>query len=325
MPLARPEPIILGMQQIFWALAQRRWVGVGAALLVEVAVLVGLSIAEPAEVVGLPAAVAAAIAGTVAVVYGPRDGIFVAVVGALAFAAAEGWGTGEALAIVVWPAIVGAAGLLARRVAEQRAMLRTMLAGQERERERLALELHDDTAQRLTAALLSLQSAQRAATPVEIEAANHAVKELVRETIRSVRAIAVGLRPKALDDFGLAAAIERLCEVFHEQTGVEVEVDGDLGRTRLAHDVELGIYRTVQEALANVAAHAEAHAVHITLLRTKDGAAAVVHDDGKGFDPAERRGLGLAGLRHRARLLGGRLAVTSAPGDGTTVSVQIPV
>jgi hypothetical protein len=104
--------------QVFTFLARRRWAGLGLAFAVEAAALAVLGLAEPAAVVGISAAVAAAIAGTVAVVFGPWDGALVALGGALVFCLVGGWGTGELVALAVWPAIVIPAGLFARRVAE---------------------------------------------------------------------------------------------------------------------------------------------------------------------------------------------------------------
>ena len=326
MPNTARHSTIWGMQGVFSFLAGRRWAGVGLALLVEAALLVGLAFTDSVDDVGVPAAVAAAIGGTVAVVFGLWEGVGVAFTGAIVFAGARGWGTGELAALAVWPAVVAAAGLFASRVSRQRGMLRTILAGQERERQQLALKLHDDTAQALAGALMSLEYTERAATAAQVETTSRAVRELLRETIRNVRAIAVELRPTALDDFGLATAVERLCTDFQERTGIAITIDDKLAQTRMSLDVELALYRAIQEALTNVAAHADAHAVRITLRLTSHAAFAVVHDDGKGFDSADpsRHGLGLAGLRDRTHLLGGRLAITSSPGTGTTLTVEIP-
>jgi signal transduction histidine kinase len=315
-----------GVHRAFSFLASRRWAGVGLALVVETPFLVGLAFTDSADDVGVPAAVAAAVGGTVAVVFGVWEGVGVAFAGGLVFVGIRGWGTGELLALVVWPAVVAAAGLFGGRVFDQRQMLRTVIAGQERERQRLALLLHDDTAQTLAGALMSLESAEHAAAAGEGETAGRAVAELLRDTIRKIREIAVELRPSALDDFGLVAAVERLCRDFQERTGIAVTVDGDLGQSRLPIDTELALYRAVQETVANAAVHANAHAVTVKLRRTRDGAAAVVRDDGTGFDPAEATlsGHGLAELRDRTQLLGGSLVVASSPGRGTTVTVEIP-
>lgn len=311
----------------FTFLARRRWAGVGLALLVEAGLLFGLAYAESSAVVAIPAAVAAAIGGTVAVVFGPWDGAFVALCGAGIFVVAGGWETGELTALAVWPAIVLAAGLFGRRVSRSRIALRQFVVAQELERQRLALELHDETAQTLAGALLTLQLAEQAVDPADAAAANLALRQLLEQTIQRVRALAVHLRPRSLDDFGFVPAVERLADTFSEQTGIAVTVALETGGDRLAGEVELALYRVVQEALANAAAHAGARSVTIGFQRTPKLATIVVEDDGGGFDPTDVNGvaLGLAGLRDRLGLLGGRLTVRSRAGGGASVRAEIPV
>lgn len=117
-----------------------------------------------------------------------------------------------------------------------------------------------------------------------------------------------------LDDFGLCAAIERLVATFSARTGIDAEVDLEEGPERLPPDAELALFRIVQEALADIAAHADAHAVRVRLERKPGSALLLVQDDGRGFDPhtASPDEIGLVGARERLRLLGGRLTVTSA-------------
>ena len=135
---APSKRIIRTMQGLVAFLARRPWAGIGLALLVEAAILVVLGRADPATVVGIPAAVAVAIAGTVAVVFGPWNGVFVALVGAIVFVLVGDSGAGELAALAVWPAVVAAAGIFARRVGRQRATFRHIVAAQELERQRLA-------------------------------------------------------------------------------------------------------------------------------------------------------------------------------------------
>jgi signal transduction histidine kinase len=318
-------PNIRRVNAAFSFLARRRPLAVGLAFAVEAAVLVALAYADPAHVVGIPAAVVAAIAGTVAVVFGPWDGALVAFGGAVVFVLAGDAGAGSLAALLVWPAIVAAAGLFAVRVSRHRTALRQVVAAQELERQRLALELHDETAQTLAAALMMLARAEQATNSSDAAAANTKLRELIGETLASVRGLAVDLRPRSLDDFGLATAMERLAATFAERTGIRVDVDLDSAADRLPAEVELALYRIAQEALGNVARHAGAAHVRVALQRTPGGATLVVQDDGRGFDPGRAAGcgLGLAGLRQRAELLGGRLAVVSRPGDGTTVTAEI--
>jgi len=127
-----------------------------------------------------------------------------------------------------------------------------------------------------------------------------------------------------LDDFGRCAAIERLVETFSERTGIAAEVDLEEGSERLPPDAELALFRIAQEALADIAAHADAHALQVRLERRPHGTLLVVQDDGRGFDPHTPDETGLVGARERLRLLGGRLTVASAVGSGTTLTARVP-
>ncbi len=214
---------------------------------------------------------------------------------------------------------------LSRRVA--RDSLRRVVAGQELERQRLARELHDETGQALTSILLGLKAVEEAGDADEMHNAAEGLRELVVATLRDVRRLAVELRPKALDDFGLVAALERLVQTFSEATTIGVELETTLGEERLPTEVETTLYRIVQEALTNVVKHARARRVSILLMRREGTAIAVIEDDGEGFDPAAVRedGLGLLGIRERVELLEGRLRVESSPGSGTALAVEVPL
>jgi two-component system, NarL family, sensor histidine kinase UhpB len=153
------------------------------------------------------------------------------------------------------------------------------------------------------------------------------VRELVVQTLQGVRRLAVELRPSALDDFGLKPALERLTETFSAQTGVAVELESTLASARLPGEVETVVYRIVQEALTNVTKHAQASRVSVFLARKNGAVAAVIEDDGVGFEPAqaEEGGLGLLGMRERVELLGGHFTVESRTGAGTTIAVEVPL
>jgi signal transduction histidine kinase len=213
---------------------------------------------------------------------------------------------------------------LSERVA--RDALRRVVAGQELERRRLARELHDETGQALTSILLGLKGLEDAKDGPEISRSVAELRELVVETLQDVRRLAVELRPKALDDFGLVAALERLAETFAEQTGIGVHVEAALGDARLTPEVETAVYRIVQEALTNVIKHAQAGTVSLVLTRKGDQVVTVIEDDGRGFDPAQAEDarLGLVGMRERIALVDGRLSVESRPGEGTTIVAEVP-
>jgi signal transduction histidine kinase len=214
---------------------------------------------------------------------------------------------------------------LSQRVS--RDVLGRVVAAQELERQRLARELHDETGQALASILLGLKPLEQAVAGEEGRAAIASLRELVVSTLRDVRRLAVELRPSALDDFGLVPAIERLAETFRGQTEIAVDLQANLGDERLPADVETTIYRIVQESLSNVVKHAGASRISILLTRRGNAVAAVVEDDGLGFDPAAvgEDGLGLVGMRERLGLVGGRLRIESAGGAGTTLVAEVPL
>lgn len=211
-----------------------------------------------------------------------------------------------------------------RRV--ERDAVTRVVAAQEVERRRLARELHDGTGQALTSILLGLSAVEHADS---LEGARRAVaplRQLVVETLQDVRSLAVELRPKALDDFGLGPALRRLGESVRETNGLDVQVEARLGATRLPGDVETAVYRIAQEALSNVLRHAAAKRVSIVATRRERSVSLVIEDDGQGFDigaPAE--GMGLVGMRERVNLLDGELGLESTVGEGTTIVVDLPL
>jgi signal transduction histidine kinase len=214
---------------------------------------------------------------------------------------------------------------LSRRVA--RDALRRVVGGQEVERRRLARELHDETGQALTSILLGLRAVEEAGSGDELQKSVSDVRELVVATLQDVRALAVQLRPKALDDFGLVPALERLVQTFSEATAISVELEAQLGESRLPAEIETTLYRIIQEALTNVVKHAEAKSVSVLLVRGESSVTAVIEDDGRGFDPTNTRedGLGLLGMRERVELHDGQLKIEASPEAGTTLVVEMPL
>jgi signal transduction histidine kinase len=214
---------------------------------------------------------------------------------------------------------------LSERIASD--SLRRVVEAQELERRRLARELHDETGQALTSILLGLKALEDKLDDADTRAAAAELRELVVTTLQDVRRLAVELRPSALDDFGLIAAVERLSASFSEQTGIEIDFETALVAERLPAEVETALYRIVQESLTNVVKHARARRVSILLARRDGVVKAVIEDDGRGFDPAEMSsaGFGLVGMRERLALLGGRLEVESSGDTGTTIAAEVPV
>jgi len=214
---------------------------------------------------------------------------------------------------------------LSRRVA--RDALRRVVSGQELERRRLARELHDETGQALTSILLGLRAVEEAGSDQDMSAAAANLRDLVVGTLQDVRRLAVQLRPKALDDFGLVAAVERLAQTFSEASAIRVDLEARLGEERLPAEVETTLYRIVQEALTNIVKHAGASRVSILLVRRSGTATVVIEDNGQGFDPADLREerMGIVGMRERVELHEGRLTVESTPGTGTTLVAEVPL
>ncbi|HTR72803.1 MAG TPA: GAF domain-containing sensor histidine kinase [Solirubrobacteraceae bacterium] len=208
--------------------------------------------------------------------------------------------------------------------------LRSSLAAADAERRRWARELHDETLQGLGGLRLLLSSALRSEDPGRAhEAMREAVTHIERE-IANLRAIIVELRPAALDELGLRAALEALLDRHREQDGFAIEADlalpdSSTGPGRFQGELETAIYRLVQEALTNVAKHARASTVQVAIREAGGELVVEVRDDGAGFDPeAIRQGFGLAGMRERVSLVGGRLRLESGE-QGTLVTARLPV
>ena len=205
--------------------------------------------------------------------------------------------------------------------------LRRIVNAQELERRRLARELHDETGQALSSILLGLKALDEQVESEDARRAVSGVRELVVSTLHDVRRLAIELRPKVLDDFGLVPALERLTETFGTQTGIGVRFEPGLADERLPAEVETALFRIVQESLTNIVKHSRARNVSIVLVRKPGAVAAVIEDDGEGFDPASTRegGFGLEGMRERVGLLEGRLQIESTGGGGTTVVAEVPL
>jgi two-component system sensor histidine kinase UhpB len=213
--------------------------------------------------------------------------------------------------------------MMRRLEAERRRAGSATLAAQEEERARVARDLHDEVNQSLTGLLLRLEAAREAAPP-ELEPELAETKALANQAMRELLSLARQLRPTALDDLGLAAAIAGLVERLGEgEIETTIEVAGDF--SDLSDDQQLVVYRVAQEALSNAARHSGAAHVAVTLRRGPEGVELTVADDGRGFAFAEsERGLGIGGMRERALLIEGELTLESRPGAGTTVRLTIP-
>jgi two-component system, NarL family, sensor histidine kinase UhpB len=214
--------------------------------------------------------------------------------------------------------------MMQRLEAERRRAGSAALQAQEQERARVARDLHDEVNQSLTGLLLRLEAA-RAAAPPELEAELDETKALANQAMRELLSLARQLRPTALDDLGLAAAIAGQVEqIRRSEIEADFEAEGKL--SNLSGDAQLVVYRVAQEALSNAVRHSDASRVSVTLRRREDGGVSLqVTDDGRGFAFDESEGgLGIAGMRERALLIGGELTIESRPGHGTTVHLTVP-
>jgi signal transduction histidine kinase len=211
-----------------------------------------------------------------------------------------------------------------------------VIRAQEEERGRVARELHDEANQLLAALMTTVDTADAVSAA---DGGNPALREtlarlrhLADTALGDLQRIATELRPPALDEFGLLPALNRHVRDRVSGSGLRADVQIEGRRRRLPQAVELALYRIAQESLANVQKHARARCVHVRLRFLPDAVRLDVSDDGVGFDPsapgaaeATRSGLGLAGMRERASIVGGTVEVSSMPGGGTRVSARIPL
>jgi two-component system sensor histidine kinase UhpB len=221
--------------------------------------------------------------------------------------------------------------LLERIEEERRRSGMLAMRAQEEERRRLARDLHDEVNQALTAILLRLEALSQDSPPEHADEVGE-LKRLVNQAMEELLNLARQLRPTALDDHGLVAAIETQLKRFSARTGVEVRVTTEGEPETLPEDVQTAVYRILQEALANIGRHAAATAVSVEMEVEDERLELRIRDDGEGFEPSSivrgagngpGAGLGLSGMVERARLAGGELDVRSAPGSGTTVALRI--
>lgn len=198
------------------------------------------------------------------------------------------------------------------------------LESQEDVARRFSHELHDELGQALTAIKANLSALGKEPEPSRIEDC----MALVDGAIHDVREMSQLLRPTVLDDFGLDAALRALTERFAQRTGLAVDYKSGLDHLTLRDETQTHLYRIAQEALTNVSRHAEASSVQVNLRTRNKEVELVIHDNGQGQQPAKANmtsGLGLAGMRTRARACGGDLTVQSEPGQGFQISVICPI
>src|SRR5438094_7609796 len=210
---------------------------------------------------------------------------------------------------------------------ELRSLSSQLVHAQEQERRTISRELHDEVGQTLTGLGIELANLEqlRDGPPSEYRSHLAYAKRLTEETLRTVRNIAMGLRPSMLDDSGIVPAVRWQASELSKRTGtpVELQIEGDFDG--LGDEGRTCLYRVVQEALTNCARHAQATTIQIAMERRNGSVCLSIRDDGIGFDTGRARtGLGLVGIEERVKTLGGSLAVRSWPNRGTLLSVEIP-
>ena len=222
-----------------------------------------------------------------------------------------------------------------RRMEEHlRHLSRQILSAQEEERRRISRELHDEVAQVLTGVNLHLATLKKEVTAntKDVKKKIARTQRLVEKSVNIVHRFAGQLRPPALDDLGLIPALHSYMKDFARQTGIPIQFTSfTRGRTEQLDSVKRTVlYRVAQEALANVARHAQATLVKVSIQKLRDAIRMEIKDNGKSFQvqgvlPTRRnKGLGLLGMRERVEMVGGRFAVESSPGKGTTIRAEIP-
>jgi signal transduction histidine kinase len=212
------------------------------------------------------------------------------------------------------------------------ALSQQLMEAQEAERRRLAHELHDEVGQALTAVKMNLLAVERTLSDQPARARLDDSVAIVDQALQQVRSLSLDLRPTALDDLGLVAALRWYLDTLAQRSGLGTEFSADFSDLRVSNQLETACFRVAQEALTNVARHAGAKNVRIELCAHPPEFHLTIRDDGVGFDvPAARRraarggSLGLLGMQERVFAMGGRIDIVSAPAKGTVVRIMFPM
>ncbi|MFI5093239.1 MAG: sensor histidine kinase [Candidatus Acidiferrales bacterium] len=216
---------------------------------------------------------------------------------------------------------------LARSRLELEALSARLVEAQEEERRSISRELHDEVGQSLGALLVEVGQLSKLVPPEARD--THAqithIKSVAESAVKSIRDIALLLRPPMLDDLGLVPALEWQAREISRRSDMEVEVHSQNVSEDLGDETKVTIYRLVQEALNNAATHASAKNAKVTVVQRPDKIIVEITDDGDGFDPERKRGMGILGMEERVRRLGGAFTIQSAPGKGAIVTAELPL
>jgi len=213
-------------------------------------------------------------------------------------------------------------------------LLTKLVSAQEEERKRIARELHDEVGQALTAVIMETAAVEMALPDNSSIARTklQGVRTIASQALKDLRKLIFGLRPEVLDDLGLVPAVHAYAKEHLENHGVQVDLVSSGWYGRLPGEIEVPLFRIIQEAITNIARHARAREAHIQLHRMDSRLLVRVEDDGIGFDPTQvdqvrpdGQGLGLRGMEERVNILGGTLQIDSMPGKGTCITAKIPL
>jgi len=216
---------------------------------------------------------------------------------------------------------------LARSRLDLESLSARLVEAQEEERRSISRELHDEVGQSLGALLVEVGQLSKLVPPEDrvTRAQIAQIKSVAETAVKSIRDIALLLRPPMLDDLGLVPALEWQAREISRRSDMEVEVHSENVSEALGDETKVTIYRLVQEALNNAATHAAAKNAKVTIAQNSNKITVRIADDGHGFDPGRQRGMGILGMEERVRRLGGILAIESAPGKGATVKAELPL
>lgn len=211
---------------------------------------------------------------------------------------------------------------------ERGELLRKQFAVQEVERSRLARELHDELGQIQTAILLTARASRSSQSTADLQEHMASIQNLASSAVESTRRIAKGLSPGVLQDFGLGVALARMIEECGVVGGPEISFDAAIRDERFDPEIELAVYRVIQEAVLNAIKHSGASQVRVKISRVGNEVLAIVQDNGRGIQHLSRvdktGGLGLRGMRERLELVNGSLSIEVRPEQGTTVTGRVP-
>jgi signal transduction histidine kinase len=216
---------------------------------------------------------------------------------------------------------------LARSRLELEGLSARLVEAQEEERRSISRGLHDEVGQSLGALLVEVGQLSKLVPPEDrvTQAQISQIKSVAESAVKSIRDIALLLRPPMLDDLGLVPALEWQAREISRRSDMEVEVQSENVSEDLGDETKVTVYRLVQEALNNAATHASAKNAKVAITQNADKITVEIADDGHGFDPERQRGMGILGMEERVRRLGGTLTIDSSAGKGATVKAEIPL